>query len=238
MAKDKWAIPKASKPKRIYNSFNPNDEEYKKRRQEDVRKTQILEKFMNGIYEQNGYNFERITETRLQTKGVDIIHMEGANKHRVDEKYAINYYNKDLHTFSFEIYSRNNADSKGWLVSDNMITDDYAVLWFRANEDFSVITKYDMCIIPKKAIMDLIYEAGYYDGMVTDFLRYWDYIYKLKPDSFYYEKGEGKSHRRYYDMRRGLKLCQSVGYSEQPINILIPKNELIKLATYRFQSPK
>ena len=53
MAKDKWATPKTSKIKRTYDSFNPNDEEYKKRRQEDVRKTQILEKFMNGIYEQN-----------------------------------------------------------------------------------------------------------------------------------------------------------------------------------------
>ena len=49
---------------------------------------------MNGIYKQNGYNFERITETRLQTKGVDIIHMEGSKKHRVDEKYAIHFQNK------------------------------------------------------------------------------------------------------------------------------------------------
>lgn len=221
-----------------FQSFNHNDKDYQERRKRDNERVQVLEQFMNNVYSKNGYHFERITETRLQKKGVDLIHMEGSEKRRVDEKYAINYYNKDLQTFSFELYSRNNADSMGWLLSDNMITDDYAVLWFRANDDFSEITKYDMCIIPKSAIMKLMCDAGYYDGMVDDFLRYWDYIYKLRPDSFYYEKGEGKSHRRYYDMRRGLKLCQSVGYSEQPINILIPKSELVKLATYRFKSPK
>lgn len=240
MAKTKWPQIKRepARPTRTPNAFNKNDEEYKKRRQEDERRVHVLEQFMDGIYNKNGYNHQRVTETSLQKKGVDMIHMEGSEKRRVDEKYAINYFNKDLHTFSFEIYSRNNPNGVGWLLSDHMVTDDYAVLWFRADDQFTTITKYDMCIIPKKAILDLVYEAGFHDEMVDEFLRYWDYIYKLRPDPDYYQRGEGKNLRRYYDLDFGIKLCQSVGYSEQPINIIIPKEELVRLATYRFRSPK
>ena len=237
MAKDKWAVPKQKQAKNVKpsNKFNQNDEEYQKRRKRDVERTQIIEQFMDGIYAKNGYNAERITEVYLQKKGVDLIHMEGSEKRRVDEKYAINYYNKDLYTFSFEVYSKNNPGGVGWLLSDNMITDDYAVLWFRADDDFTRITKYDMCIIEKEAILDLVYEAGFDDGLVDDFLRYWEYIYKLRPDDHYYEQTRNGVKRRYYELDFGLKLCQSVGFSEQPINIIIPKEKLIKIATYRFK---
>ena len=218
-------------------SFNHNDKEYQERRKRDNERVALLEKFMDEVYAKEGYEIQRVTETSLQKKGVDFIHMEGSEKHRVDEKYAINYYNKDLFTFSFEVYSKNNANCDGWFVSENMITDDYAILWFRANEDFSEITKYDLCVVPKKAIWDLVYDAGFDDELVHDFLRYWDYIHILRPDDNYYERGEGKGLRRYYDLDYGIKLCQSVGFSEQPINLIIPKEELVRIATHRFKSP-
>ena len=217
------------------NGFKHDDAEYRARRQQDEARTRIVEQFMDDVYAKNGYNVTRISNPRLQKQGVDIIHVQDGEERNVDEKYAINYYNKDLRTFSFELYSRNNRDNNGWFTADHIITDDYAILWFSADDDFKEITQYDLCIIPKEAILDLVYDAGYYDEIVDDFLRYWEYRQYINHDEDYYEKGEGKGLRRYLQLDFGIRICQSVGLHEQPINIVIPKDELVRLATYRYR---
>lgn len=215
--------------------FQHNDTEYRARRQQDEERTRIIEAFMDNVYARNRYNIERVNDAELQKKGVDIIHTKNGASRNVDEKYAITYFNKDLRTFSFELYSRNNIDCNGWFISDNVITDDYAILWFKADDEFTTVTEYDLCIIPKQSIMKLARKAGYYDGIVEDFLYYWENGQYLTPDTNYYELGEDKGYRRYLRLKFGCKLVQSAGLHEQPINIVIPKDELIKLATYRFR---
>lgn len=218
------------------NGFQHNDAEYRERRQRDEERTRIVEAFMDGVYARNNYNIQRVSDPTLQKKGVDIIHTtkDGQTRH-VDEKYAISYYNKDLFTFSFELYSRNNRDNNGWFTSDHVITDDYAVLWFKADDDFTKITEYDLCIIPKQAILDLAYEVGYDDELVDDFLRYWEYGQYINPDDAYYVRGEGKGERRYLELDYGCRIVQSVGLKEQPINLVIPKRELVRLAKFRYR---
>lgn len=222
--------------KRGAKSFNHHDSTYLTARAEDERRTRIIEQFMDNIYEENGYQIQRITATNLQKRGVDIVHTEeDGTRRKVDEKYAIKYYNKPLFTYSFELYSRNNPDNMGWLISPDSLTQDYALLWFKANDNFTEIIEYDLCIIDKQDLLKLIYDAGYHDKMVGEFLKYWDYRRHIHPDKDYSEKGEGREYRRYYKLDFGISLCQSVGLYEQPINIIVPKTELVKIAKHRFR---
>ena len=233
MSKQRGYRPPSNRPN---NRFNRNDPEYLAARAEDERRTQLVEQFMDEVYKKNNYVIRRVTSKNLQKRGVDYVHTaEDGAQRKVDEKYAIKYYNRRLFTYSFELYTRNNPDNMGWLISPDSLTQDYALLWFRANDDFTKITEYDLCIIDKDDLFDLIYDAGYHDDLVDDFLRYWEYRQYVNPDSNYYERGEGREHRRYYKLDFGINVCQSVGLHEQPINIIVPKEELIKIAKHRFR---
>lgn len=218
------------------NQFNRDNPAHLAARAEDERRTRLVEQFMDSVYEKNDYNIRRITATNLQKRGVDIVHTtKDGRQRKVDEKYAIKYYNKPLFTYSFELYSRNNPNNMGWLIMPDSLTQDYALLWFKANDDFTQITEYDLCIIDKEDLFKLIYKAGYHDNMIDEFLNYWDCRQYTQPDKNYSEKGTGRDHRRYYKLDFGISICQSMGLYEQPINIIIPKTELIKITKRRFR---
>ena len=189
---------------------------YLSRRAEDERKTEIVEKFTDKIYSENFLDIKRIKDKKLQKQGVDLIYKEGENIHYIDEKFALNYFNKKLYTFSFELFSENNVDKKGWLISDNMITTDYCILWFSSDASFQNIRFYDLCLIPKYKVLEIAKKAGYYEGLVQDFLDYWEKGYYNQPDK-YYSLGE----RRYLKLKNGCKIVQSLNFEEKPINIVI-----------------
>ena len=215
-------------------SFNYRDPEYLQRRKTDEYRTRTLEKFMDKLYRRKGLLMQRVTDAKKQKQGADLIHRVDGEIHYIDEKYAINYYDKDLRTFSFELYSKNNYHQQGWFISDNSITTDYCVFWFRATEDFKTITTYDLCYIPKSAIMQFAKDSGLYDGIVEDFLDYWENHKPIKDSWRFSQRGNGKDERRYMKLKNGCKLVQSVGFQEQPINIVIPREELYKLAIHHF----
>ena len=207
--------------------------EYLTRRERDNQRTAIIEKFTDNIYKQNGFDYQRVTDRRMQTKGVDIVHKVNGITRYVDEKFAIQYYNKDLFTFAFELSSKNNKDDSGWFLSDHMITTHYAVLWFKANDDFSKIYEYDLCYIDKQKLKDYLNTVGYYDGILDDFNKYWEYRWYTNPDNTYYEK----NNRRYKTLKNGVKIVQSMQFEvESPINVVIPRRELYKLAEYHFHN--
>ena len=217
--------------------FDYENKKYLDRRKEDVRKTKILENFMDTVYSKNDFHIERVDDIDLQKKGVDLIHIDENNViHYIDEKYAIKYYNKDLKTFSFELFALNNKDKKGWFISPNTQTTDYCLLWFQSDENFENIYTYDLCVIPKHKIVDFLINSGYYSGIEQDFLKYWETDnnsnYNSNPN--FYTVGEKNNKRRYLRLKNGCKLVQSIYLEEQPINVIIPRTELYKLATKHF----
>ena len=176
---------------------------------------------------------KRVTNREMQRKGVDIIHTVNNETRYVDEKFAIQYYNKDLHTFAFELSSHNNYNNDGWFTSNYMITTHYAILWFRSNDEFTDIYQYDLCYISKEKIKEYLKTVGYYDGILDDFNKYWEYRWYTEPDSTYYEQNG----RRYKKLRNGVKIVQSMQFEiESPINVVIPRTELYKLAEYHFHN--
>ena len=217
-------------------SIDYRDPDYMQRRKTDEYRTRTIEKFMDKVYRKNGLLMQRVTDRKQQRQGVDIIHRIDGEKHYIDEKYAIHYYDKDLRTFSFELYSKNNYNQQGWFTSPSIITTDYCLLWFRATEDFKTIESYDLCYIPKAKIMEFAKKSGLYDGIVEDFLDYWENHKPVKEKWRFSMRGSGAGQRRYMKLNNGCQLVQSIGLQEQPINIIIPRNELYKLATYHFHS--
>lgn len=204
-----------------------NDSEYRNRRKNDIEKTQKVEKFMDKIYSHLKYDVERVTDPYLQKKGVDLIHtLEDGTKLFIDEKFAINYYNKDLHTFAFELESHNNVDNQGWFLSSNSITTHYMLLWFNCDDNFEKFSYFDIAYIPKQKIWDFLYSVGYTDKTLDDFKEYWK-----NPIPQYNPKFYERDKRRYYRLGNGIKIVQSMQFErESPINIVIPKDVLIKLA--------
>lgn len=210
---------------------NTSNVEYITRRKQDIKKTMIIEKFVDKIYKENNFDIKRVVNPQLQKSGVDIIHTIDNQKRYIDEKFAINYYNKDLHTFAFELSSKNNKDESGWFTSEHMITTHYVILWFKSNDDFSDIYTYDLCYIDKQKIKQYLKSLGYYDGIEDDFKYYWEYGQYINNDNNYYTK----NNRRYLKLLNGVKIVQSMQFEvECPINIVIPRTELYKLADYHF----
>lgn len=215
----------------VHNSASKK--EYLSRRERDIKRTNIVENFTDLIYKKNGLQIKRVTDRKMQTKGVDIIHQINGETRYIDEKFAIQYYNKDLHTFAFELSSHNNYDNNGWFTSEHMITTHYAILWFKADDEFKNIYQYDLCYISKEKIKEYLKTVGYYDDILDDFNKYWEYRWYTEPDDTYYEQNG----RRYKRLRNGVKIVQSMQFEvESPINVVIPRRELYKLAEYHFHS--
>lgn len=210
------------------NSHN----EYINRRKNDNARTSAIERFTDKVYRENGLSMRRVYDSDTQQKGVDLVQNVDGETRYIDEKFAINYYNKDLRTFAFELCSHNNYNDEGWLISPHMITTHYCVLWFRSDENCKHIDSYDLCYISKKRLMDYLYSVGYYDGIVDDFVGYW--AGTNNKNARYYSE---KDNRLYRNLRNGVRIVQSLQYDvEQPINIVVPRAELYKLAEYHFHN--
>lgn len=94
--------------------------------QEDLVKEAILGQFLDVIYANLNLDLQRISDTNLQYKGVDLIYCHKGKELYIDEKAQLNYLNKDLPTFTFELsYLKNDKLRQGWLFDDEKLTDYY-----------------------------------------------------------------------------------------------------------------
>jgi len=95
----------------------------------DLRKEKLLASFLNKIYKELSLNFERVHSLKLQKKGVDLIYNHFGKRYYIDEKAQLNYINKSLPTFTFELsYLKNGIEKTGWLLDENKITTHYFLI--------------------------------------------------------------------------------------------------------------
>lgn len=205
------------------------EKEYNNRRKEDNRKNKIVEKFVDEIYKENGIKIIRIEDDYLQKCGVDLVHICGAGQRCVDEKFAVNYRMKNLTTFAFELYAKNNVHNAGCFVSDHMITEYYVLLWFRSDEEITELQSYDLCYIKKEKIKEYLKTVGYYDGIVQDFIKYWESYPDVEMDKRFIKK----DNHQYMELQDGVRIVRSLQFKkEMPINVVIPKKTLLELAEF------
>ena len=198
---------------------------------QDKLEEKILGEKLNYIYNQIGLEFQRIKEKDMQIKGSDLKFKYKNKEYFADEKNASRYYFKDLKTFSFELSFINSRGKimDGWFASDSSITDAYIINYIRAPEDNNnfqnKIHSIETLIIGKKKINKYIKSLGF--NSIKDLINIFDKAHK---------EGKTKIHNgieSYFGISDKIHLSKTIRFEEQPLNIIISKDILAKLASHR-----
>lgn len=109
----------------------------------DLAQEQILASYLDQIYGELGFKFERNTDLKKQLKGIDMCIIHGDCEYLIDEKSQLHYLNKDLPTFTFELsYLKNGEARQGWLFDPSKKTDFYfLVTAIRLQKSLTKLTK-------------------------------------------------------------------------------------------------
>lgn len=95
----------------------------------DLEQETILSKYLDKIYNEKGFDFERIFDLDKQHQGIDVIMVTKSVQFFIDEKAQLHYINSDLPTFTFELsYLKNGALKEGWLFDKNKLTQYYFLI--------------------------------------------------------------------------------------------------------------
>lgn len=192
-----------------------------------------IQKHLNKLYNDNNLKYDRVDDIKLQKRGVDLFIFDNDKKIPVDEKSASTYYKKHLKTFSFELSTNNNYNSHGWFDPDNknMITEYYFLVYpFAPNnpehDTLKNIDEIEVIGISKKKLWKYLNENKIYglENVETTLNK----SGKLVSDN------NGYHERIIYDVNHDIRFVHSIWLREQPINIVISRKVLRKLADYRF----
>ena len=190
--------------------------------------------------------YDTVTEKIRQSAGEDmILHMDDGSEVVIDEKSALYYPTprKKINTFAFELKTEINAheDNQGWLFGKNYKnTDYYLINWitlpdnvedkFWWQKDIEIVSVESM-LLNKKRIQDFVRGVFSYENDL--FGKYDD------PD--YLEKFMDTIDKRCYkfndfDEGKGIRLMRNIELPEKPINIVIDKGYLKKIAELHIES--
>ncbi|KAF2514869.1 hypothetical protein [Flavobacterium foetidum] len=197
----------------------------KSRFNNDLSKEIMLGKYLDVIYHNlfEGFDVKRISDHEQQHKGIDLIITKNKEEFFIDEKAQLDYLEKDLPTFAFEIsYLKDGTQRNGWLFDDNKATHKYfCITAIGCNEKSNPESGFKSCkitSIDRSLLINLLgskgltYEriikineeirSGFSEGKIP--------IQKLNSDEegyFYFSKS---------------------GKSEQPINVVLKLAYLIE----------
>ena len=99
----------------------------------DLSKEQQLVPLLDFYYQKHlkHYTFERISHSKKQLQGIDIIlkHVLTCKRFYLDEKAQLDYINESLPTFAFELcYLKKGLKKQGWLFDNSKKTHFYALV--------------------------------------------------------------------------------------------------------------
>lgn len=173
---------------------------------------------------------ERVHNKAEQLAGVDVrFTSKDGTVYDVDEKAQLYYINKELPTFAFEIqFLREGKETIGWLCNESLLTDLYLLIWPFATQDtpkgirWDQFTKADCLLIQKNRILSLLEKEG-----LT--------IEKMLADASSFRK-TGRIGKVAIPGVKGIYYYASdpCKYREAPINIVITKDKLLKIAQRRY----
>lgn len=99
---------------------------------DDLKKEALLGKYLDTLYPQlfPGFKIRRITDSDQQHQGIDIIISRNGQDFYIDEKAQLDYINKSVRTFAFEVtYINKDGEQKlGWLFDKHKITNRYFLI--------------------------------------------------------------------------------------------------------------
>jgi len=131
----------------------------------DLSQEQRLANFLDKYYLtiplfQEKYTIERISNRDKQFQGIDLIitNKETNAQYFIDEKAQLNYINKKLPTFAFELtYLKNGERREGWLFDKKKKTDKYFVITC-IKEEKKEFKSCRVVSVDRKKLIELIHE--------------------------------------------------------------------------------
>ena len=100
---------------------------------DDLSKEVLLGKFLDKYYHQkynsSNHRFQRIDNLKDQLLGIDLIITINGKEYLIDEKAQLDYLNKSLPTFAFEIsFLKNKKVKLGWFFDSHKKTSIYFLI--------------------------------------------------------------------------------------------------------------
>ena len=221
---------------------NNSNWDFDKKVEEEVLKF-IEENFLKNKNEVTNYKI--VTDKETQNKGIDVFITTANgmfNNSAVDIKIASTYVNRNLPTFAFEIsslrkpYLDDNDCVPGWFIDKTKKTEFYLIGWIWADVPIKEYNKqgypvYDWTKITKDNIIKIeVYFIRVQD--IKDYLekKKWTDERIIRQDEKIRKNGRTESE----DWIDNIKFTITIkeGRPEKPINIVIRKPVLKKIATY------
>ena len=157
------------------------------------------------------YDFERVHSLEQQLSGIDLIftHNKTGETFFVDEKAQLDYLNKNLPTFTFELFcTKNETLKQGWLFDAKKKTQMYALVTNIQKENDRFVSC-NITFVNRQKLLSFLAEKG----LDEDFLK----SRVLEHLGFH-----GKMELPGLDLRNeGYVHFSSKNKAEQPINLVL-----------------
>ena len=189
----------------------------------DLKKEQQLGVYLDAVYTQLGLVFERNKDLDLQHQGVDLIYSHHGPRYYIDEKAQLDYLNKDLPTFTFELsYLKGGEEKLGWLYDDTKITTHYFLVTGICVNDLNDLeqgfTGCKITSVHRQKLVDYLGSIGLTFDTLSQYQKDIRKQYQNKKTAITIDELDSNSGCLYY----------SGQLSEQPINLQLKLDFLIR----------
>ncbi len=194
----------------------------------DLSKEQKLGLFLDTIYAKKfdiNFQVHRIIDKSRQHAGVDLeIHdcrkRNDVEVYFVDEKAQLDYLNKSLPTFAFELsYLKKGQYRKGWLIDEKKETAYYFLITNIRTDDKEEFVSCKITSINRQKLINLLEKKG------LNSLTLEDYDQAFRADS-----QNGKSPIKELNAKKeGYIFYSYSNKAERPINLVLKLDYLVKM---------
>lgn len=189
----------------------------------DLKKEKLLGNYLDSVYAFLNLKFNRTQDLNLQHKGIDLLFPKNRAVF-IDEKAQLDYLNKSLPTFTFELsYLKNKEQRLGWLLDDTKVTTHYFLItsiFTNAKNDLS--KGFKECKIISVNRKKLLHQLAL-KGLTKERLLQYD------ADLRDFEHKENKNSIMELNPKTEGLLFYSPQLTEQPINLQLRLKNLIKI---------
>lgn len=192
---------------------------------EDKRKEELfgiwLDSHFYSEFKESYKSITRNTDAVLQKRGVDvIIETFTGTRIYVDEKATLQYINKRIPTFAFEI--KNTASgAQGWLYNPAYLTDYYLLAWPNASDESipnaESFLRTEVMSIKRSRVIELLCDNGLTESRILELVE---------------EYSKGLNERNKFEIAKGITLNFNLSLAEKPINIVVKKDLISKYAVF------
>lgn len=189
--------------------------------EEDLKREQKLGNFLDKIYNEKltaKFEINRKDDKESQKKGIDLLFTDKSNNkitYKVDEKAQLDYINKSLPTFAFEVlYGKNKI---GWLMDSQKETTHYFLITNISEDNENNILGCDIYLVKRESLIALLANKN------LDEVKIGEHIKDINEN-----KQQGKVIILELDEKQEGYFFKSQHKAESPINIVLKLDFLIK----------